>query len=367
MTWLAALAAAGAVYYLLALVAAARWNHGPVAEPLALPPVSILKPLHGRDPRFYEAIRSHAEQDYPEFEILFAVNDPQDAALGDIRRLAAEFPDRHIRVIVCPRKVPNGKVGLLAALSAEARYAVLLIDDSDIRVGPGYLRQVVAPLEDPGVGLVTALYRASSTSAASRWEALGIATEFAPSVMVARLLGMANFALGSTMVLRQATLEKIGGFAGLWDLLADDYHLGQRVARAGYRVVFARAVVETDLGGETWGGTWQHQLRWARTIRVSRPGGYAGSGIMHVTVWSLLAVAVGAWPVAAAALTIRILAGVAVGTGVLGDAAVARQFYLIPLRDCWGFAVWAAGLFGNTVMWRGQRLRLARDGKISPV
>jgi ceramide glucosyltransferase len=367
VTWLAVLAVAGAVYYLLALVAAALWNIRPAARPRALPPVSILKPVHGRDPRFYEAIRSHAEQDYPEFEMLFAVNDPEDAALGDIRRLAGEFPERHIRIVVSPGKVPNGKVGLLAALSAEARYAVLLINDSDIQVEPGYLRQVVAPLEEPGVGLVTALYRASSTSFAARWEAIGIATEFAPSVMVARLLGVAGFALGSTMVLRQETLKEIGGFASMGDLLADDYELGRRVVRAGYRIAFARTIVETDLGGETWGDTWLHQLRWARTIRVSRPGGYAGSGIMHVTVWSLLALAVGAWPVAAAAIAIRVVAGVAIGAGVLGDTGVMRQFYLIPLRDCWGFAVWAAGLFGSTVVWRGQRLRLTGDGKIRPV
>ncbi|MCL4401226.1 MAG: bacteriohopanetetrol glucosamine biosynthesis glycosyltransferase HpnI [Acidobacteria bacterium] len=366
MIGFAALALAGAVYYLLVLLATALWNRGPAPVLHYLPPVSILKPVHGRDPRFYEAIRSHAEQDYPEFEILFALNDPQDPALDDIHRLIAEYPRLNIRVMVSPRKAANGKVGLLADLAGQARYPVLLVNDSDIQVEPTYLRRVVAALEQPKVGLVTALYRATSESRASRCEALGIATEFMPGVMVARLLGAADFALGSTMALTRAVLENIGGFGAIESFLADDYQLGQRVARSGYRIAIARTVVETDLGGESWVDTWRHQLRWSRTIRVSRPGGYAGSVIMHVTIWSLLAAVTGAWQIGAACLGIRILGAVAAGGFVLGDRGVLRQWYLIPLRDLWGFAVWAGGLFGHTVVWRGQRLWLSRDGRLHP-
>jgi ceramide glucosyltransferase len=289
------MASAAAGYYVLALVAALRWRRKSPLRPAVLPPVSILKPVHGRDPRFYEAIRSHARQDYPEFEILFAVSDAADPALEDIGRLAAEFPQRSIRATVSPRCAPNGKVGLLVDLARQARYPVLLVNDSDILVERDYLRRVVGPLADPHVGLVTCLYRASGDSAAARWEALGIATEFAPSVLVANLLGVTSFALGSTMALYADRLREIGGFEALESYLADDYQLGNRIARAGYRIRFAPTAVETGLGAGGWGETWRHQLRWSRTIRVSQPAGYFGYAVTHATFWSLLAAAAGAW------------------------------------------------------------------------
>jgi len=326
--------------------------------------ISILKPVHGRDPRFYEAIRSHAAQDYPEFEIIFGTRDVADPALQDIERLAREFPGRPIRSVVVNTAAPNAKAGVLSELARLARYPVLLVNDSDILVEPGYLRAVAAPLEDPRNGMVTALYRAAADSLPARWEALGIATEFAPSVLVARLLGVAEFALGSTMVLRAADLARIGGFAAIENYLADDYQLGLRISRLGGRVVFAPTLVETSLGAESWTEAWKHQLRWSRTIRVSRPSGYYGYIVTHATLWVLVACAAGAWRIAAVAMSVRLIAGLSVGVGILKDAAVWRQALLIPLRDLWGFAVWAGGLFGDSVEWRGQRLRLRPDGRI---
>ncbi len=367
MTWLLAIPAiAAAAYYCLVLVAAARWRPGraPATPSAAAPPLSILKPVHGRDPRFYEAILSHAVQDYPEFEILFGVNTPHDPALLDIERLRREFPALRIEVAIVPTTAPNAKVGVLAELARRARHDVFLVNDSDIVVEPGYLRAVTAPLAEPGVGMVTCLYRAGAGSWASRFEALGIATEFAPSVMVARLLGMADFALGSTMVFRKDTLERIGGFAAIANYLADDYQLGRRIAQLGYRVDFAPVVVETDLGGGSWAQTWRHQLRWSRTIRVSRPSGYYGYVVTHATLWGLVALAAHQWLAGAAALSVRILAGVWVGAGTLGDRKVLRDFWLIPLRDLFGFAVWSAGIFGDTVQWRDRRLKLRPDGRI---
>jgi ceramide glucosyltransferase len=357
------LASAAGVYYLLALAAALRWRRS-IPPAAALPPISILKPVRGRDPRFREAIRSHAEQDYPAFEMIFAVHDPADPALEDVRRLQSEFPGVPIRVLVSSRRAPNGKVALLADMAAEARHPVLLASDSDIRVPQGYLRTVAAALAAPGVGVATCLYRAASGSPAARWEAIGIATEFAPSVLVARLIGVVEFALGSTMAFRADVLRKAGGFEAIQDYLADDYQLGRRIAAAGHRVAFAPVVVETDLGAQTWAGAWRHQLRWSRTIRVSRPGGYLGYAVTHATLWGLLAAAAGAWQLGAAVVGLRIAAGLAVGTGVLGDRGLLWQWPLIPLRDLWGFAVWLAGLGGSTVEWRGERLRLRRDGRI---
>ena len=372
MTWLGLPALAAAIYYLLAIFAAVlwRWHFAsddrwrPARANKAAAPVSILKPIHGRDPKFYEAIKSHATQDYPEFEILFGLTDPYDEAREDIERLQREFPERRIAIHTVHTKAPNAKVGVLAELAANARYPLLLVNDSDIVVEPGYLRAVTAPLEDPKNGLVTCLYRAQAESPASRAEALGIATEFVPSVLVARLLGVSEFALGSTMVFRAEALRRFGGFETIEGYLADDYQLGRHINELGYRIVFAPVIVETDLGGESWAQTWRHQLRWSRTIRVSRPGGYLGYAVTHATFWSLVAFAAGQWWMGATALAIRMIAAAMVGSGVLEDRLVATHFWMIPLRDLFGFAVWLAGVFGHDVDWRDRRLRLRSDGSI---
>jgi ceramide glucosyltransferase len=364
--WLAAPALAAAAYYLLAMVAAARWTRwsgtpAQSAEPL---PVSILKPVRGRDPSFYEAIRSHAEQDYPEFEILFGVSNPNDPAIADIERLRREFPGRGIFLHVVRTGAPNGKAGVLAELARRARYPVLLVNDSDILAPSGYLRAVTAPLADPAVGLVTCLYRAAASSWPSRAEALGIATEFAPSVLVARMLGQAEFALGSTMVFRAPVLREVGGFEAIADYLADDYQLGCHIHHRGYRIVFAPMVVETDLGAGGWAQVWKHQVRWSRTIRVSRPRGYFGYVVTHATLWSLVAFAAGLWWAGAIALGLRMIAGVWIGAGILKSRRVLTDAWWIPLRDLFGFAVWLAGSVGKTVEWRGETLALSADGKI---
>ena len=357
-------AIAAGVYYLIALIAAlARLR---VREPAGrdLPAVSILKPVRGRDPRFYEAIRSHAVQEYPRYEILFGVKDPADPAIADIRRLQAEFPDRGIRLIFTTGDAPNGKVAVLAELAREARHPVWLVNDSDILVEPDYLRRVTAPLGDPQVGVVTCLYRARAESWPGKWEAIGIATEFAPSVLVAPLVGVSGFALGSTMVFRREQLQQIGGFAALADYLADDYQLGTQIARLGYRVELSTVVVETNLSAGSWGEVWRHQLRWSRTIRVSRTAGYYGYLATQAAFWSLVAGVAGYWAIALAVIAVRLAAGLAAGRYVLGDRQVARYWYLMPLRDLWGFAIWIAGLSGDTVEWRGQKLKLSAEGKI---
>jgi ceramide glucosyltransferase len=365
VSWLALPALAAAAYYLLAAIAAARWKSGEKSNGAGCrEPISILKPVRGRDPRFWEAIRSHAEQDYPEFEILFGVTDPNDAAIADIERLRREFPARRILLHVVATDAPNVKVGVLAKLARLARYPILLVNDSDIKVDVGYLREVAAPLADPRIGLVTCLYRAAAESTASRAEALGIATEFAPSVLVARLLGVAEFALGSTMVFRAETLREIGGFPSIAEFIADDYQLGRRISQRGYHIHFASSVVETNLGAGSWAQTWRHQLRWSRTIRVSRSSGYYGYVVTHATLWALVAFAAGQWLAGATAIGLRLMAGVWVAAVILKDRNAARRFWLIPLRDLFGFAVWLCGAFGNTVDWRGQKLRLRADGRI---
>ncbi len=365
MIWLlGAVALAAALYQALALAAALGFLRKDERPPSELPPVSILKPVHGLDPRFYQAIRSHARQDYPAFEILFGVSDPTDPAIPEIRRLAAEFPAVPIRLIVSAGRAPNRKAAVLSELAAEAQHPIVVVNDSDIEVGPDYLRRVVAPLEDPRVGMVTCLYRGQACSLAGRMEALGIATEFAPGVLVAPLLGVAGFALGSTMAFRAADLKRIGGFEAIADYLADDYQLGRRICALGFRVVIAKPVVTTHLPNAGWRAAWQHQVRWARTIRVSRTGGYLGMPVTMATVWAAaLAVAGQPWA-AAILLALRLAAGLVVAVRVLGMQLGPLDCLLILLRDLWGAAIWLAGLGGRTVLWRGQRLRISRDGKI---
>ena len=352
--------------YQLVVLTAALWQLARKEDPAkSLPPISILKPVRGADPHFREAIRSHAAQDYPDFEIVFGVADPSDPAVEEVRRLMAEFPQRRIRLVISTTQAANRKVGVLIDLAREARYPLLLVNDGDITVPAGYLQGIVGPLEDPNVGLLTCIYGARSDHWPGRWEALGIATEFASSVLAASLLGVREFGLGATLLFRAVDLKAIGGFEAVADYLADDYQLARRIARLGRRIVISKATVDTFLSGSTWGEVWRHQVRWARTIRVSQLSGYVGLIISNTTLWSLVALAAGAWWAAAPLLVLRVSAGMLLGAGVLRSKDVMRYFYLIPLRDLWGTAVWFCGLFGNTVEWRGARLRLSADGRIN--
>jgi ceramide glucosyltransferase len=358
------LVACGAIYNLLAIAGALAFRRRrPV--PNYRPPLSILKPVRGRDAGFYEAIRSHATQDYPEFELLFGVSDPTDPAVAEIGRLQQEFPARTIRIIRTRNNAPNGKVGSLEILAAEARHDVLFVNDGDIVAPPGYFADVVGLLEDPNVGLVTGLYRAKGQSIAAQAEALGIVTEFVPSVLVARLLSSSGFALGATMAFRRSTLDEIGGFAAIREYLADDYQLGARISARNKRIAMANPVVVTNLGAGSWSDVWKHQVRWSRTIRVSRPAGYLGYLVTLATFWCLVAAFTGHWQAAVAGEAIR-LAAAAAAMAATGDHNYLRLF-LVPFRDLFGFAVWCAGMAGDTVEWRGLRFHLRRDGRIDPI
>jgi ceramide glucosyltransferase len=326
-----------------------------------VPAVSILKPVHGAEP---VAFNSHALIEHLRFEILFGVHSLDDSAVPQIRRLQQEFPGVDIRLIECKTVAPNAKVGSLIDLAREAKYPVLVVNDGDIRVPRDYLRRITAPLGDSRIGLVTCLYRASATSFPARFEALGIATDFVPSVLVAPFAGVNEFGLGSTLCFRAEDLRRIGGFEAVANYIADDYQIGKRLSQAGYKVYLSEVSVETHLGAASWRDVWNHQLRWARTIRVSRAGGYVGLPITNATLWAMVAAVYGWYPIAMGLLALRFTSGLLAGAGVLRDAVTARICWLIPLRDAFGLAVWAAGLFGRNVSWRGQRLRLRPDGTI---
>ena len=375
MIWvLAVISAAAAAYQAIALVATVRHFRGdrrkrprPAdmsdGDPSFCPPVSILKPMHGSEPGLYEALRSHALQDYPDFEIVFGVRTMGDSSIADIERLRCEFPNLNLRLVHCPGKAPNGKVAVLADLARMAHHSLLLVNDADITVPAGYLRHVVAPLADPSTGIVTCLYRASAGHLPGRWEGLGIVTDFAPSTLVAPFVGISEFGLGSTIAFRRADLKAIGGFEAIADYIADDYQLGARIHRLGRRNVISRVVVDTHLHASSWEEVWQHQLRWARTIRLSR-GAYAGLFITQATFWAVVDALFGLWWLELPLLALRMAMALTAGWWGMRSRDVLRLWPLIPLRDLWGTCVWFAGMFGNRVRWRDQVLTLDRRGRI---
>ena len=364
MILLAGICAAAGVYQVLALVACVSHLRRRDSPPSLRPGVSILKPVCGADDHFWPAIVSHANLQYPTFEILFGVREVTDSAIPFIDRLQSEFPHGNIRLVKVTTETANAKVGALIDLAREAQYSTLVVNDSDILVPPDYLDRLVGALQDQRIGLVTCLYRAGADTFPSKWEALGIATDFAPSALVAPLVGVNEFGLGSTLALRIEDLDAIGGFESVGDHIADDYQLGKGISQSGKRVHMSGMPVETHLGSGTWKSIWEHQVRWARTIRLSR-GAYLGLPVTNASLWAGVALLYGWWSVALSLLALRVTVGCVAGLAILRDPITARLWWLMPLRDLWGFAVWVAGMTGRRVMWRGKSLTLDKQGRIT--
>jgi len=335
------------------------------------PPVSILKPLKGEDPEIYQSFRSHCLQDYPRFEIIFGVSNPDDPAVRSVERLQSEFPGTAIELVVSQQILgANAKVSNLAQMVRRVRYDHLIVSDSDIRVEPDYLRRVMSSLADAKVGLVTCLYRGiASPTLGSRLESLGISTDFSAGVLVARALeGGVRFALGSTMAFRRRDLEAIGGFESFIDYLADDYELGKRISGLGLNVHLSDVVVETFLPAYRFKEFFQHQLRWARGVRDARRGGYLGLLFTFGWIWALLAVLASgggswAWYMFGIAMILRLLVARVVGTTVLRDAQLPRLLPLLPVRDILALVIFFLSFASNTIFWRGDRYRL-KNGKL---
>jgi ceramide glucosyltransferase len=364
-------------YYFICLWSAAGFlqeRRRASESPISPRPISILKPLKGTDPGMSESLRSHCVQDYPEYEIIFGVSDASDPAVEVVERLRSEFPYLPIKLVICSKILgTNRKVGNLAQMRLEARYQYLLVNDSDIRVEPDYLRRVAQPLSDPKVGLVTCLYRGmASPTMGSRLESLGISTDFCAGVLTARSLEKGiRFGLGSTLAFRAADLQSIGGFESLVDYLSDDYEIGKRIAALGREIKLSEVVVETFLPAYTLRGFLDHQLRWARCIRDSRRWGYTGLLLTFGLPWATLAI-IAAKGATWACLLLGITAGsrlamsLVIGRDVLQDKQVARWVWLVPLRDFVALFVWIASFAGHTVVWRGERFSL-KDGRLSRI
>ena len=361
-------------YCILCIWAARRYGAEstlPLLKVSDLPPISILKPLKGTDPEMYESFRSHCVQQYSGYEVLFGVSDANDPATQLVEKLQREFPQLSIRIVVCGKDLgENGKVSSLIQLAAEAKHAVFLVNDSDIRVAPDYLRTVVSELQGPGVGLVTCLYRGvAAKTMASRLESLGISTDFVPGVLAAKQIeGGLQFGLGSTLAFRRKELDSIGGFEAIADYLADDYELGKLVSERGFKIVLSQSVVETFLPAYSLWGFFSHQLRWVRTIRASRPGGYAGLPLTYTLPWAVLCLliaqgAVWAWVLLGIAVLLRITLAWVSAASVLKEKDAMDWLWLLPLRDFLAPVIWFVGWFGRTIVWRGQEFEL-RNGKL---
>ena len=372
---------AGLSYLLLALWGARDFAHywrGRRIDGGFAPDVSILKPVKGVDPRMYAGLVSHCRQQYAgRFEIIFGVSSLGDPAVEEIERLRAEFPACAIRLVECRERLgTSGKVSNLVQMMREARYEHVLINDSDIRVSPQYLTRVMACFADGRVGMVTAPYigrRAEGGGGMTVWarlEALGISTDFLPGVLAARWLeGGIHFGLGSTLAMSKAALRKAGGLEPLVEYLADDYEMGERISKAGYRVELCGEVVETTVPAYTFSGFRDHQMRWARSTRDSRKLGYIGLGVTYALPWAIMTCvasgfALWSFSLLSVVALARVAVALSVGVGVLRDGQVLGDLWLLPLRDFFGLGFWAWSFAGDTVVWRGELFRL-RDGRIS--
>lgn len=352
------------VYSSMQVVAAQRYLSIRPQVPKSFDSISILKPLSGLDLGLEANLRTFFEQDYPSFEILFAVRNQSDPAAQVVSRLQKEYPKVPSQlVITCDPPYPNAKVFSLDRMLSAAANDLVVMSDSDIRVTPDLLRTVAAEFQDAHLGVATCPYRAVPGS--SFWsclEAIGMNTDFWGGALVARMLEGMRFAVGPTIAARRSVLHDIGGFWRLKDYLAEDFVMGKFAAEAGHGVILSSYVIEHHIGSATFSENVAHRLRWARSTRRSRPAGYVGQLFTMPLPLALLVCALSPswWPIFPLALLVRASAAYSVSQRVL---RAKLNWFLLPIEDLMGFCFWLAGFFGNTISWRGRRYRLFGDGR----
>lgn len=334
------------------------------------PPVTLLKPLQGADLETARCLRSWFEQNYEgAVQILFGVASEDDPVCDVVRQLMIEHPRHDAQLIFCSKQLgANAKVSTLVHLERLARHETMIVSDADVLVPADFLRQLVLPLADSGVGLVHCFYRLVNPSGlAMRLEAFGVNADFWSQVLLAQALKPVDFALGAVMATSRAQLRQMGGFIALIDYLADDYQLGHRIAQRGARIALCPVVVECWSAPASWKEVWRHQLRWARTIRVCQPTPYFFSVLGDTTFWSLL------WAISQPVPAVFFIACGCVCARMLIaiylEGKMTRQLdlnsaWIAPLKDLLRVSIWALSFLGNQVTWRGQRLRVRRGGKI---
>lgn len=361
------------MYCVLVIIAAWRYREAsryifPAGE---LPGISVLTPLAGADLGLEDNLRSSFRQNYPRFEVIFAVRSADDPAAPIAEKLMHEFPSVPARLIVAGEpECANAKVHSLKRMTEAASYDILVMNDSDIRGPRSMLRTIAAEFSDPALGLATCPYVAiSGRGFAARLEALMMNSQFTGGVLVARLLEGVKFSLGPSSVVRRSALERIGGWTRLQSYLAEDFMLGKLIAESGAGTIMSSVRVEHHIGNAGFGPTMSHRLRWCRSTRRSRPWGYVGELFLHpLPIAAALAAASPAlWPAAVAITAFRLAAAWSVGALALQDRRAFDLFWAIPVQDFIAFAVWTAGFFGNTVSWRGRTYQIHPDGTFEPV
>jgi ceramide glucosyltransferase len=343
-----------------------------------LPPVTILKPVHGMEPKLEVNLESFFRQDYPHFEIIFGARSREDKSLAVIEKLRARYPNVSTRIVISgDPSWPNAKVFSLAKMMGSSDNPIFVISDSDVVVGPDFLRHVVPPLLQPGVGLVTCPYRGiPADDMWSQLEAMGMSVEMPAGVMVADMMEGMKFALGAAMAVRREAIDAIGGMRETAQFYSDDFVLGQLVAEAGYKVILSHYKVGHVLAERSLRRTFGDQLRWMKSTRFSRPWGHVGSGLTYAVPFGLLALLLGASghhrhlllgeSLFALAWLNRMLLAIIVGWGVLRDRRCLWLSWLYPLRDLLGACTWAVSFTGNKFFWRGEPYQFGEEGRISP-
>jgi ceramide glucosyltransferase len=371
---LAALAVLSLALTLWQWLAARRFRlHELTADKTFAPAVTVLKPLKGCEATTRDCLRSWLAQDYPgAIQVLFGVDSADDPVCNVVRQLIAEHPADRARLVVCAEALgANAKVSKLAQLDRLSEHGVIVVSDADVRVPPDFLANAVSALRDPAVGLVHCFYRlANPATPAMQWEAVAINADFWSQVLQAQSLKPIDFALGAVMITRRTELAASGGFDALVDYLADDYQLGNRIARRGKRIVVCPVVVECWSPPMTWGEVWRHQLRWARTIRVCQPLPYFFSILSNATLWPLLWFVVRpqfvTLGVFAACLLVRIATARFHQRRLGRSAGSIAAWWFVPLKDMLQLPLWALAFLGRHVEWRGQRYRVQPGGKLEP-
>ena len=370
------------IFLFMVLVAAVRWRRGAHAEQNAaastprssLPPVTIFKPVHGMEAQLEENLESFFRQDYPSFEVILGARDSGDAGLQLAEKIRQRHPQVKSRIVVSgPPTWPNAKVFSLSKMIPFSTYDYFVISDSDVRVSPDFLRNVIPPLLNSKIGLVTCPYR--GVPAGDLWstlEGLGMSVEMPSGVMVADMLEGVRFALGPAVALRRNGLDKIGGIAATADYYSDDFVLGNLIWAAGYKVIFSHHIIQHVLTPRSLKRTLGDQLRWMKSTRFSRPLGHVGTGLTYAVPFGLLGlvagVATGHFALGvglfAAAFLNRVVQSVAVGWGVIGDRRALYLSWLYPVRDFLGFLTWLGSFSSRTFFWRGEIYKFSKGGRI---
>ena len=361
------------LYYVAAIYGARRFfAHGRDCEISFMPPVSILKPVRGVDREAYVNFASFCEQDYPDYEILFGVSDATDPAIPIIGKLIEAFPHRSIRLLIGSGYAgSNDKVSNLSRLAAAAQHEILVVTDSDIRVGRDYLRAVAGPFQDAQVGAATCLYLARTEGTiGGELEAIGLSADFSAGVIVAWLLNNVKFTLGATMAVTRKSLAAVGGFEAIADYHADDFELGKRIAAKGWDVKLLRYKVSTVLPSQTLRDLIECRLRWVVGVRNSSPSGHMGLLFTHALVWSVAAALLQPSVICAAAfigayVVLRAAMAWTVGVWGMEDPVVSEKWWLIPLWDALAFATWVASFAKKRIHWRGAEFYI-RQGRLVP-